>query len=54
MFEDFTLATVDVGDGVALRVRHGGEGRPVVLLTARVSAPAWAGAARPEGDRPSR
>jgi len=31
MFEDFQLEYVDVGD-VTLRVRHGGRGRPVVLL----------------------
>ena len=31
MFEDFTLDFVDVGD-VTLRVRHGGQGHPVVLL----------------------
>jgi haloacetate dehalogenase len=31
VFEDFALETVDVGD-VTLRVRHGGEGPPVVLL----------------------
>lgn len=31
MFDDFTLATVDVG-AVTLRVRHGGTGSPVVLL----------------------
>jgi haloacetate dehalogenase len=29
--EGFTLEYVDVGD-VTLRVRHGGDGRPVVLL----------------------
>ena len=33
MFEGFTLELVDVGE-VTLRVRHGGHGRPVVLLTA--------------------
>ena len=31
-FEGFTEERVDVGDGVVLRVRHGGDGRPVVLL----------------------
>src|SRR4051812_1148388 len=31
MFEGFTLARVDVGDAV-LRVRHGGEGPPLLLL----------------------
>ena len=31
MFEGFTLEYVDVGD-VTLRVRHGGQGQPVVLL----------------------
>jgi haloacetate dehalogenase len=31
MFEGFALEFVDVGD-VTLRVRHGGKGRPVVLL----------------------
>jgi haloacetate dehalogenase len=31
MFEDFVLDDVDVGD-VVLRVRHGGQGLPVVLL----------------------
>jgi haloacetate dehalogenase len=31
MFEGFTLEYVDVGDAT-LRVRHGGQGRPVVLL----------------------
>src|SRR3712207_6542764 len=31
-FEGFRLSTVDVGDGVVLRVRVGGEGPPVVLL----------------------
>ena len=31
MFDDFTLETVHVGE-VALRVRHGGKGDPVVLL----------------------
>ncbi len=31
MFEGFELETVDVGDAV-LRVRHGGQGSPVVLL----------------------
>ena len=30
MFERFTLEYVDVGDE-ALRVRHGGDGHPVVL-----------------------
>lgn len=30
-FEDFTMESVDVGN-VVLRVRHGGEGSPVVLL----------------------
>ncbi|MDQ3053517.1 MAG: alpha/beta hydrolase [Actinomycetota bacterium] len=32
MFEGFAEARVAVGDGVELRVRHGGEGSPVVLL----------------------
>ena len=32
MFEGFRLQTVDVGDGVRLRVRSGGSGPPVVLL----------------------
>jgi haloacetate dehalogenase len=32
MFEGFTETRVDVGDGIQLRVRHGGEGAPVVLL----------------------
>ncbi len=32
MFAGFTEARIDVGDGVTLRVRHGGEGAPVVLL----------------------
>jgi haloacetate dehalogenase len=31
VFEEFTLEEIDVGD-VVLRVRHGGQGRPVVLL----------------------
>jgi haloacetate dehalogenase len=31
VFEGFTLEYVDVGD-VAVRVRHGGQGPPVVLL----------------------
>lgn len=31
MFEDFTLEYVNVGE-VTLRVRHGGQGQPVVLL----------------------
>ena len=31
-FEGFALERVDVGDGVELRVRHGGSGPPVVLL----------------------
>ena len=31
MFDDFTLATVEV-DGLPVRLRHGGEGSPVVLL----------------------
>jgi haloacetate dehalogenase len=31
-FDGFTLEHVDVGDGVTLRVRHGGDGSPVVLL----------------------
>ena len=31
MFEGFTLEYVDVGE-VTLRVRHGGDGQPVVLL----------------------
>ncbi len=31
-FEGFALGQVDVGDGIALRVRSGGEGPPVVLL----------------------
>ena len=31
MFEGFTLEYVDVGE-VTLRVRHGGQGPPVVLL----------------------
>ena len=30
-FEGFTLQTIDCGE-VALRVRHGGDGPPVVLL----------------------
>jgi len=32
MFDGFEQARVDVGDGVQLRVRHGGSGKPVVLL----------------------
>ncbi len=32
MFEGFTDGSVDVGDDVTLRVRHGGMGSPVVLL----------------------
>ncbi len=32
MFEGFRESRVDVGDGVLLRVRTGGRGRPVVLL----------------------
>jgi haloacetate dehalogenase len=32
MFEGFTEDRVDVGDGIELRVRYGGEGPPVVLL----------------------
>jgi len=32
VFEGFTEARVEVGDGVVLRVRHGGQGPPVVLL----------------------
>jgi haloacetate dehalogenase len=32
MFEGFTEGRADVGDGVTLRVRHGGMGSPVVLL----------------------
>lgn len=31
-FDGFALEHRDVGDGVTLRVRHGGEGPPVVLL----------------------
>ena len=31
-FDGFALEHVDVGGGVTLRVRHGGEGSPVVLL----------------------
>lgn len=31
MFDEFTLEDVDVGE-VVLRVRHGGQGPPVVLL----------------------
>jgi haloacetate dehalogenase len=31
-FDGFALETLDVGDGVALRVRHGGSGPPVVLV----------------------
>jgi haloacetate dehalogenase len=31
-FDGFALETRDVGDGVALRVRHGGSGPPVVLV----------------------
>lgn len=31
-FPSFTLASVAVGDGVSLRVRHGGQGPAVVLL----------------------
>ena len=32
VFDGFALTEVDVGDGVRLRVRHGGDGPPVVLL----------------------
>lgn len=32
MFDGFHETSVPVGDGVRLRVRHGGAGRPVVLL----------------------
>jgi len=32
VFEGFQLQTVDVGDGIELRVRSGGSGPPVVLL----------------------
>jgi haloacetate dehalogenase len=32
VFEGFTEERIDVGDGIELRVRHGGEGTPVVLL----------------------
>jgi haloacetate dehalogenase len=32
MFEGFAEDRIDVGDGVTLRVRHGGTGSPVVLL----------------------
>lgn len=31
-FDGFALEHLDVGDGVTLRVRHGGDGPPVVLL----------------------
>jgi haloacetate dehalogenase len=31
-FEGFAEERIDVGDGVVLRVRHGGDGPPVVLL----------------------
>ena len=31
-FDGFALEHLDVGEGVTLRVRHGGEGPPVVLL----------------------
>jgi haloacetate dehalogenase len=31
-FEGFTEGRIDVGDGVVLRVRHAGDGPPVVLL----------------------
>jgi haloacetate dehalogenase len=33
VFESFTLEYLDVGE-VTLRVRHGGDGHPVVLLHA--------------------
>lgn len=32
MFDDFTEAMIDVGEGITLRTRHGGSGSPVVLL----------------------
>lgn len=32
MFDGFVQARIGVGDGVVLRVRHGGTGAPVVLL----------------------
>lgn len=32
MFEGFALSMVDAGDGVAIRVRHGGSGPPLLLL----------------------
>jgi len=32
MFPGFTLESLDVGDGIRLRVRHGGAGPAVVLL----------------------
>ena len=32
MFEGFVEDRIDVGGGVALRVRHGGDGEPVLLL----------------------